>query len=51
MFVAGVLGGTEGKLHVVGVALGRTGDGAGSVVAYAIYHDGDLAWVVVLDDG
>jgi hypothetical protein len=40
VFVAGVLGGTRGKLQVVEVGLGRAGDWAGSVVAYAIYHDG-----------
>jgi len=50
VFVAGVLGGTEGKLQVVEVGLGRVGNGERSTVAYAIYHDGDLAQVVVPDE-
>lgn len=32
------------------MGLGRADDGAGSAVAYAIYHDEDLAQVVVPDE-
>jgi hypothetical protein len=50
VFVAGALGGTEGKLQAVEVDLGRAGGGARSTVTYAIYYDGDLAQAVALNE-